>query len=202
MAMQWKNLRLVNRAGGLSQFLLIQRKLSLIRRTVIMKGWVKKKMTLRRWCVENRDKPKDPKENRSQNEAESILIQRLNEKLDEIERKREKVEGTKSAKVFLRWMQIKILFKTDSDLFQLDSKDRIWIGIDLRIYSEKSGFRGRSYSFWRRHLSRIPSNFRPCDMMEVLLSHHSLSIYRFQKVSGLIFPKQVDSREGARRTKS
>lgn len=187
----------VNRAGGLSQFA-YPKGASLIRRTVYYEGMSEEEMT-EEMMREIRDNL-DPKKNRSQNEAESILFQRLNEKLDEIEEEREKVEREKVRKSLFEMDADKDSVKTDSDLFQIRYKEQDMIGIDLEYILKNPGSEADLILF-EGDIIQIPKQLQTVRMIgEVLLP--TTARYIDSKGFRSYISKAGGFTEGARRSKS
>lgn len=187
----------VNRAGGLSQFA-YPKGASLIRRTVYYEGMSEEEMT-EEMMREIRDNL-DPKKNRSQNEAESILFQRLNEKLDAIEEEREKVEREKVRKSLFEMDADKDSVKTDSDLFQIRYKEQDMIGIDLEYILKNPGSEADLILF-EGDIIQIPKQLQTVRMIgEVLLP--TTARYIDSKGFRSYISKAGGFTEGARRSKS
>jgi protein involved in polysaccharide export with SLBB domain len=187
----------VNRAGGLSQFA-YPKGASLIRRTVYYEGMSEEEMT-EEMMREIRDNL-DPKKNRSQNEAESILFQRLEEKLDAIEEEREKVEREKVRKSLFEMDADKDSVKTDSDLFQIRYKEQDMIGIDLEYILKNPGSEADLILF-EGDIIQIPKQLQTVRMIgEVLLP--TTARYIDSKGFRSYISKAGGFTEGARRSKS
>ena len=179
---------MVSRAGGLSQFA-YPKGASLIRRTVYYEGMSEEEITeeMMREIQDNLD----PKKNRSQNEAESILFQRLNEKLDAIEEKREKEKKEKLRKSLFEMEAENDSLNSDAAFFQNRAKEQDMIGIDLEYILKNPGSEADLILF-EGDILKIPKQLQTVRMIgEVLLP--TTARYIDSKGFSLIFPKQVDS---------
>jgi protein involved in polysaccharide export with SLBB domain len=186
---------MVIRAGGLSQFA-YPKGASLIRRTVYYEGMTEGRM-IERMMKEIKDNL-DPKKNRSQNEAESILFQRLNEKLDEIEenRENEKKEGKSN---FEMDSEIDSL-NSNATFFQNRGKEQDMIGIDLEYILKNPGSDADLILF-EGDILKIPKQLQTVRMIgEVLLP--TTARYLDSKGFRSYISKAGGFTEEARRSKS
>jgi protein involved in polysaccharide export with SLBB domain len=188
---------MVIRAGGLSQFA-YPKGASLIRRTVYYKGMSEEEMTeeMMREIQDNLD----PKKNRSQNEAESILFQRLNEKLDAIEEKREKEKKDKLRKSLFEMNAENDSLNSDATFFQNRDKEQDMIGIDLEYILKNPGSEADLILF-EGDILKIPKQLQTVRMIgEVLLP--TTARYLDSKGFKSYISKAGGFTEEARRSKS
>lgn len=186
------------RAGGLSQFA-YPKGASLIRRTVYYEGMSEEDKTeeMMKEIQENLD----PKKNRSQNEAESILFQRLNEKLDAIEEKKEKEKNDKLRKSLFEMDAENDSLNSDAATsFQNRAKEQDIIGIDLEYILKNPGSEADLILF-EGDILKIPKQLQTVRMIgEVLLP--TTARYIDSKGFKSYISKAGGFTEGARRSKS
>lgn len=187
----------LRRAGGLSQFA-YPKGASLIRRTVYYEGMSEEELT--EAMLREIQANLDPKKNRSQNEAESILFQRLTEKIDVIEEEREKEEKEKARKSLFEIDTEKDSLGGNSELYQIRYKEQDMIGIDLEYILKNPGSEADLILF-EGDIIQIPKQLQTVRMVgEVLLP----TTARYINAKGFrsYISKAGGFTEGARRSKS
>lgn len=156
----------LRRAGGLSQFA-YPKGASLVRRTVYYEGMSEEEMT-EEMLREIRDNL-DPKKNRNQNEAESILFKRLSRRLEAIEEEREKEEKEKALEGLFADEAKKDSLEKDSFLIQVRYKEQDMIGIDLEYILKNPGSE-EDLILFEGDILQIPKQLQTVRMVgEVLL---------------------------------
>lgn len=187
----------VRRAGGLSQFA-YPKGASLVRRTAYYEGVSEEEMT-EDMLREIRDNL-DPKKNRSQNEAESILFQRLSERLEAIEEERKKEEKEKARKNLFEIDTKRDSLKRDSVLYKIRYKEQDMIGIDLEYILKNPGSESDLILF-EGDIIQIPKQLQTVRMVgEVLLP--TTARYIDSKGFRSYISKAGGFTESARRSKS
>lgn len=187
----------VRRAGGLSQFA-YPKGASLVRRTAYYEGVSEEEMT-EDMLREIRDNL-DPKKNRSQNEAESILFQRLSERLEAIEEERKKEEKEKARKNLFEIDTKRDSLKRDSVLYKIRYKEQDMIGIDLEYILKNPGSESDLILF-EGDIIQIPKQLQTVRMVgEVLLP--TTARYIDSKGFRSYISKAGGFTENARRSKS
>ncbi len=187
----------VRRAGGLSQFA-YPKGASLVRRTAYYEGVSEEEMT-EDMLREIRDNL-DPKKNRSQNEAESILFQRLSERLEAIEEERKKEEKEKARKNLFEIDTKGDSLKRDSVLYKIRYKEQDMIGIDLEYILKNPGSESDLILF-EGDIIQIPKQLQTVRMVgEVLLP--TTARYIDSKGFRSYISKAGGFTENARRSKS
>jgi protein involved in polysaccharide export with SLBB domain len=187
----------VRRAGGLSQFA-YPKGASLVRRTAYYEGVSEEEMT-EDMLREIRDNL-DPKKNRSQNEAESILFQRLSERLEAIEEERKKEEKEKARKYLFEIDTKRDSLKRDSVLYKIRYKEQDMIGIDLEYILKNPGSESDLILF-EGDIIQIPKQLQTVRMVgEVLLP--TTARYIDSKGFRSYISKAGGFTENARRSKS
>ncbi len=187
----------INRAGGLSPFA-YPKGASLIRRTAYYKDLTPEEMS-EAMMKEIRDNL-DPKKNRNQNEAEAILYQRLNQRLETIEEERKKVERDKVRENIFQFDSDRDSLKRDSALYQIRYKEKDMIGIDLEYILKNPGSEADLILF-EGDVIQIPKQLQTVRMVgEVLLP----TTARYIPSMGLrsYISKAGGFTENARRSKS
>jgi protein involved in polysaccharide export with SLBB domain len=187
----------IGRAGGLSQFA-YPKGASLMRRTVYYEEKTEEELT-EEMLRELRDNL-DPKKNRSQNEAESILFERLNERLEGIEAEKKKEEEEKAKKSLFEIETEKDSLKEDSELYKIRYKEEDMIGIDLEFILQNPGSQADLILF-EGDIIQIPKQLQTVRMVgEVLLPTTS----RYIETRGFrsYISKAGGFTEDARRSKS
>ena len=188
---------LVKRAGGLSQFA-YPKGANLIRRTVYFKGPTEeelKEKTLRE-IRENLD----PETKRKSNEAEYLLFDRIDKKIEVIEAEKEKAElEALKSKLFEEESMTRSFLK-DTTINQVRMKEQDLVGIDLEYILKNPGS-AEDLILFEGDILQIPKQLQTVRMVgEVLLP----TTARFEDSNGLknYISKAGGFTEGARRSKT